>query len=67
MTVGSTIFSFVTKVRVTIFPGTANSAPLPLFDAIEAVVTDGVDLSTVTPLPAVKEVTATPLFPARSV
>ena len=56
-----------TIVSVIVFPGTANSSPLLLFDAIEAVVIEGVDLSTVTELPPVNAVTAAPLFPALSV
>ena len=67
-TVGSTISSFATIVKVIIFPGTASSSPLSLFEAMDAVVIVGVVLSTLTASsPPVREVTAAPLLPARSV
>ena len=66
MTVGSTISSLATMVKVIIFPGTASSSPLLLFDAIDAVVIVGIVLSTVTAPPPVKDVTADPLLPAIS-
>ena len=67
VTVGSTISSLATMVKVIIFPGTASSSPLLLFDAIDAVVIVGIVLSTVTASsPPVKDVTADPLLPAIS-
>ena len=67
-TVGSTISSFATIVRVIIFPGTASSSPLLLFEAMDAVVIVGIVLSILTALsPPVREFTAAPLFPAKSV